>query len=273
MAMRFSLVRSIAASPWSSTQDAVLAVSVLATGLLLAIEFDLFHFMHELTAEEQQISLLEAIGLTLLLAFCIIGFVIRRVQEAQNEAQRRADVDVTMRELRDQAMRDSLTNLPNRRAVIGRLEELRPQEDGRQHAFFLLDLNRFKSVNDGYGHGAGDRVLQVIAERFKRVARPTDLLARLGGDEFAVLAYDIDYAGAVAVGNRYLAVLENKIWVDGIGHEIGVSIGCVFVPGHCSAGTEILANADLAMYRAKASNQSMLVFYSELDQGRGLSRA
>ena len=67
-----------------------------------------------------------------------------------------------------------------------------PPSDGRKHAFFLIDLNDFKRVNDLHGHSVGDRVLQVIAERFRTVARPSDLLARLGGDEFAVLSYNVD---------------------------------------------------------------------------------
>jgi len=271
--MRFSLLRSIATNPWSSVQDGVLAVSVLAVGLLLAIEFDLFRFAQDLTLEERRITLLEAIALTLLLAFCIAGFVIRRFQEAQLELQRRVEIDVAMRELRDQAMRDALTELPNRRAVLARLDELQAEGGGRSHAFFLLDLNGFKSVNDGYGHAAGDTVLQVIAERFRRVARPTDLLARLGGDEFAVLAYDVDYAGAARVGRRYLAALDSTIWVDGVGHNIGVSIGVVLIPHDCAASADILANADVAMYRGKGSDRSALVFYCDVDQDRGLFRA
>ena len=68
------------------------------------------------------------------------------------------------------------------------------QTDGRKHVFFILDLNGFKRVNDLHGHAVGDSVLQVVVERFKRVARPSDVLGRLGGDEFAVLSYDVDRA-------------------------------------------------------------------------------
>jgi diguanylate cyclase (GGDEF)-like protein len=262
--MKTPLLRSIAANPWSSAQDAVLAVSVLATGLLLAVEFDLFHFA--LSPKEQEISLMEAIALTLLLGACIAAFVYRRFREDQVEAERRAEIDVAMRELRDQALHDVLTGLPNRRAVMARLKELSLQDDGQQNAFFLLDLNGFKRVNDRYGHAAGDHVLQVIAERFKRVARPSDMLARLGGDEFAILSYDIDYAGAVAVGHRYLATLDNKVWVEGIGHDIGASAGGVLVPHDCKKVEDIITYADIAMYRAKESARSALVFYADLDQ-------
>jgi diguanylate cyclase (GGDEF)-like protein len=166
-----------------------------------------------------------------------------------------------MRQLRELARRDPLTDLPNRRAVLERLEALRAQDGGHQHAFFMLDLNDFKRVNDGHGHAAGDSVLQVIAERFKRVSRPTDLLARLGGDEFAVVSSDVDRDGATAVGMRFLGALENKVWVAGVGHDVGVSIGAVMIPQDGDAVPEILANADVAMYRAKATDRSALVFF------------
>ncbi|MEI9900846.1 MAG: GGDEF domain-containing protein [Hyphomicrobium sp.] len=226
-----------------------------------------------MTVEEQQVSLLEAIALTMLLALCVVGFVVRRVREEQLEVERRAKIDVAMRELHEQAMCDELTELPNRRAIFARLKQIDPAADGGRHAFFLLDLNGFKRVNDRYGHAAGDGVLLVIAERFKRVARPTDLLARLGGDEFAVLAHDVDYDGAAAVGHRYIASLDNEIWVDGVAHQIGVSIGAVLIPDDCIALEDILAYADVAMYRAKANKTSALVFYSDIEQRNDVSRA
>lgn len=264
--MRSALARSIAANPWTSAQDAVLAVSVLATGLLLAIEFDLFHFASELTAEEQKISLVEAIALTLLLGVCIGVFIYRRFREEQHEVLERAELDLTIRELRDQAMHDVLTGLPNRRAVLARLREFGTLGEAQQHAFFMLDLNGFKGVNDRYGHSVGDHVLQVVAERFKRVARPTDVLARLGGDEFAVLSYDVDHAGAAAVGNRYLATLDNPVWVDGVGHDLGVAAGGVLIPRDCNKVEDIITYADIAMYRAKEKGRSTLVFYCDIDQ-------
>jgi diguanylate cyclase (GGDEF)-like protein len=77
-----------------------------------------------------------------------------------------------------------LTGLANRRALIAALTTATAPSDGRKHAVFLIDLDDFKGVNDLYGHAIGDRVLQVVAERFRTAARPSDLLARLGGDEF-----------------------------------------------------------------------------------------
>jgi diguanylate cyclase (GGDEF)-like protein len=264
-----NVIRSIISHPWTSAQDGILGVSVLAVAGLLAIEFDLFHFAHELTTAERRLSLAEAIALTLLLAFCLAAFTYRRVRENNLDGQRQAEREREMRELRDQALRDPLTNLSNRRAVLAQLNELQVQTDGRQHAFFLLDLNEFKGVNDQYGHAVGDCVLQVVAERFRRVARPEDLLGRLGGDEFAILAYDLDRSGAAAVGSRFLGTLENKIWVNGTGHDVGVSVGAVLIPNDGVTAKEILANADIAMYRAKATGTagSALVFFSDVKVG------
>jgi diguanylate cyclase (GGDEF)-like protein len=233
----------------------------MAVAGLLAIEYDLFRFASEMTTAERRITLLEGIALTVLLGCCIAAFVHRRMQEQRGDTERRSEID----ELRDLAMRDPLTNLPNRRAVLARLDELKPQEDGRQHAFFMLDLNEFKRANDGHGYAAGDSVLQVVAERFKRVARPSDVLARLGGDEFAVLLYDVDRPGAIAVGTRFLVALEKQVWFEGIGHDVGVSIGAVLLPQDGITVPEILAKADVAMYRAKATDRSALVFFSSPD--------
>lgn len=263
MAVR-NVLRSIAAHPGSSAQDAILALSVLAIVGLLSIEFDLFYFAHQLTEAERRVSLAEAIALTMLLGGCIAAFIHRRIRELHRDAEKRAALDREMCELREQAMRDPLTDLANRRAVLSRLSELDTHRDGAQHAFFLLDLNEFKQVNDKYGHAAGDSVLQLVAERFRRVARPADLLARLGGDEFGILAYDVDRMGAEAVGSRFIGALENKIWVEGVGHDIGVSVGAVLIPDDGNTAKEIMANADIAMYRAKNDDHSALVFFGDI---------
>lgn len=255
------MLRSVASHPWTSAQDLFLGVSAMSVAWLLALEYDLFRFASELTVAERRITLAEAIALTVLLGCCITAFVQRRMREQRLDAEKQRQIDAELGELRDQAMHDPLTGLPNRRAVLTRLSELRPHEDGRRHAFFMLDLNEFKRVNDQHGHGAGDSVLQVVAERFKRVARPTDLLARLGGDEFAVLSYDVDKIGATAVGSRFLGTLENEVWVESTGHYVGVSIGAVLIPDDGLTAQEILTNADLAMYLAKAKDRSALVFF------------
>jgi diguanylate cyclase (GGDEF)-like protein len=160
-------------------------------------------------------------------------------------------------------MQDPLTGLPNRRAMLAALAEATagPRSDGRRHAFFLLDLNEFKRVNDLYGHAEGDHVLQVVVERFRKASRPTDVLARFGGDEFALLAYDVDRDAADAIGHRFIGALKSNIWVDGHAHEVGVSVGATLIPDDGVTVHEILRNADLAMYRAKEQGLSLLMFF------------
>ena len=260
-----SMLKAIAKNPWTSLHDALLAASIFAVGLLLCIEFDLFYFAGASGLQEQRVTLIEAIGLTVLLAICVIAFVIRRLSEHRNDRARAAIVDQQMQELRKQALRDPLTDLANRRAVLERLND--PHDPDRPRAFFLLDLNEFKSVNDTFGHTIGDSVLQVVAERFKRVTRPSDLLARLGGDEFAMLVNDVDRTGAEALGARLLASLDNRIWVDGVGHDVGVAIGVVFIPADGVAIPEVMSNADIAMYRAKKAGKSAVVFFADLSAG------
>jgi len=164
--------------------------------------------------------------------------------------------------LRDEASRDPLTGLPNRRCLLDALAAATagPLQDGRRHAFFLLDLNEFKRVNDEHGHAIGDRVLRLVVERFKAASRPSDLLARLGGDEFAVLAYDVDRDSAEAIGQRLILSLDKPIAMDLPSHQIGVSIGAAMIPEDGVTPEEILADADFAMYQAKAQKRSAMVF-------------
>ena len=257
-----SLVRAIIENPWSSVQDGLLLSSVMLVAALLALQYDLFWFISALSEPQRKISLAEAMFLTILLALCIFAFVIRRLREQRYGVARRVVTKNQTRELRALALQDSLTGLPNRRAMLSGLTAATASSpsDVRRHAFFLIDLNDFKQVNDLHGHALGDRVLQVVAERFRTAARPSDLLARLGGDEFAVLSYDVDRDTAHAIGLRFIATLASDIRVGGHSHQIGASIGAALIPDDGTTAEEIIHNADLAMYRAKGQDRPSLVF-------------
>lgn len=273
MDKRNPLLRTIVDHSWTSAQDFVLLIATMSVAALLTLEYDLFRFAAHLTEPERKITLAEAIALTCLLAISLCGFILHRLHEQREDSERRISVDMEMRKLRDLALQDPLTGLPNRRAVLACLSEVEGQIEGRQHVFFLLDLNGFKRVNDLHGHAVGDRVLQVVVERFKRVARPSDLLGRLGGDEFAVLSYDVDKSAATGIGQRFLTTLEKEIWVEGSCHDVGVSVGAAIIPDDGSSAQEILRNADLAMYRAKDMERSSLVFFdAATDHGQPIPR-
>ena len=265
------LVRAIINNPRSSVQDALLLSSVMIVATLLALEFDLFNFAGQLTVPQRRITLAEAIFLTLLLALCIFAFVIRRLREERQDVVRRVRPMLNCESSRRSRCKNSPTGLANRRALLSALAAATRASlsTGRKHAFFLIDLNDFKRVNDLHGHTLGDRVLQVVAERFRTAARPSDLLARLGGDEFAVLSYNVDRDVAAAIGLRFIATLESEIRVGGHSHEIGASIGAALTPDDGTTAEEIIHKADLAMYRAKGHDQSSLVFF---EQGANHSR-
>jgi diguanylate cyclase (GGDEF)-like protein len=259
-----SVLRSVARHPWTSAQDLLLISGAMIGAVVLTLEYELFSFADQLTIAERRITLAETIFLTALLAAGIVAFVVRRLREERIDQAREFERDQELRNLRVQAMQDPLTGLPNRRAMLSALTDATsgPSSNGRRHAFFLLDLNDFKRVNDLCGHAAGDRVLQMVVERFKAAARPTDVLARLGGDEFALLSFDVTRDGAHAIGERFITCLHSPIRVDANLHEIGVSIGATLIPEDGIIPQEILRNADCAMYAAKDAKRSAMEFYT-----------
>jgi diguanylate cyclase (GGDEF)-like protein len=157
-------------------------------------------------------------------------------------------------EIRRAAETDELTGLPNRRSFDRRLREVLAgaREDGGTVALLLVDLDRFKELNDALGHHAGDVVLEQIGPRLRSVLRAGDDLARLGGDEFAVLLPD---AGtAETIGQRISEALERRFTVDGIEVQIGASTGIAVYPDHGADAQTLLQRADVAMYQAKAAH-------------------
>jgi diguanylate cyclase (GGDEF)-like protein len=118
----------------------------------------------------------------------------------------------------------------------------------------LLDLDRFKPVNDRFGHAAGDAVLAAAAARMRAAVRNADLVARVGGDEFAVLLPDCDDPGRVA--EKLLATLSEPTEFQGVAVTIGASIGISRAPRDGASTAELLRAADRALYRAKAAGRS-----------------
>ena len=170
-----------------------------------------------------------------------------------------------LRQLHHEAHHDPLTALANRalfnqqvqRAVTAHLHT------GAPVSIIFLDLDNFKGVNDSLGHGAGDQLLQVVAERLRGCTRSDDTVARLGGDEFAVLIEDHSVPPAL-LAHRLLEVLRPPVHVDG--HELRVigSIGVAVAAGQDGlTPTELLRRADVAMYAAKDAGKGVARMYSE----------
>jgi diguanylate cyclase (GGDEF)-like protein len=168
----------------------------------------------------------------------------------------------TEEKLRIVATHDPLTALPNRTLLHERLSHAlaKAQRHGRQLAVLLVDLDRFKHVNDTLGHEAGDTLLQVAARRFYDCLRETDTMARQGGDEFVVLMDELsDREPITRVSQRILDAMVQPFVIDG--HEIHVtaSVGISVYPDD---GRTLLRNADIALYRAKEKGRNNYQFYS-----------
>ena len=154
------------------------------------------------------------------------------------------------------SMHDELTGLPNRRLLLERLEQriLMSERNGESFAFMMIDLDRFKSINDSLGHLVGDEVLRVVGSRLLNLARRSDTYARLGGDEFAVLLSSANSEeGAITVAEKVAYAVQQPISVEENIVQTDASIGIAVYPTHGSTAAELISHADEAMYKSKAS--------------------
>ncbi|KDA53069.1 hypothetical protein EG19_08110 [Thermoanaerobaculum aquaticum] len=166
------------------------------------------------------------------------------------------------------AYHDGLTDLPNRRLLRERAEQLLAL--ARRHKFPValgyLDLDRFKEVNDTLGHDAGDELLQAVAVRLARVARETDTVARLGGDEFAILWPQTGHEGARIAASRVLECFQQPFSVRQEVISVEASLGIAVFPGDGDSLDELMRAADVAMYRAKAARSGFAFYSPEMDR-------
>ena len=161
--------------------------------------------------------------------------------------------------LSHEATHDSLTGLTNRSATIAHLTSAMARVDRADHELGVLfiDLDGFKLVNDTHGHAAGDRALEVVAERLRGTVRQGDLVGRLGGDEFLIVAEPVDNADrACDLARRILATLETPIDIGGICVSISASIGVASTPANGRSDSDMLADADASMYEAKTQGKN-----------------
>ncbi len=190
---------------------------------------------------------------TLMGAFAKMLSTIEQQTDEINQFPRRLD------QLARQAFRDSLTSLPNRALFMDRLAHAltRTERRGEHLAVLFLDLDRFKVVNDSLGHGIGDQLLIGVSRRLTTCLRPEDTIARLGGDEFAILLEDIKEGGSAAtVAERIAGELGRPFIFEGREVFITVSVGIAVATGRHTSPEDILRDADLAMYHAKAKGKA-----------------
>lgn len=196
---------------------------------------------------------------------CILAAAVS--DKAQLEQALRDQLQSMHQELFQNAYFDPLTQLPNRRHFLDKVEEsvslARRQKDGH-FALMFIDLDGFKGVNDYYGHEAGDAVLEVVAERLRAVLRTHDFIARLGGDEFVVLLPEYsDEHGIAVVARKIIDTLETPIPLPG-GEQanISASIGIAIFPRDGVTADELLRNSDISMYEVKKAGKGNFLFFN-----------
>jgi diguanylate cyclase (GGDEF)-like protein/PAS domain S-box-containing protein len=183
-------------------------------------------------------------------------------------------MDITLRkataeEIEHLAFYDPLTRLPNRRLLLNRLNPAlaSTHRSGRKGALLYIDLDNFKTLNDTLGHDMGDLLLQQVAERLSACIREGDTVARLGGDEFVVMLLDLSEQTLEAAkqaeitGNKALTILNQPYKLGTHDYISTPSIGATLFSGHEQTVDELLKNADIAMYQAKAAGRNTLCFF------------
>ncbi len=180
----------------------------------------------------------------------------------QDVTERRA----TEARLHHLAHHDSLTNLPNRSLLNDRLEQAlaRARRDGTEVAVLCIDIDRFKDINDTYGHNIGDELLIEVANRLQAEVRGSDTVARLGGDEFAVIQFGLSQPrGANTLCHRLLKALTQPYELAGHSIPAGSSVGVAMFPADADKAESLLIKADMALYRAKADGRGTSRFFEE----------
>lgn len=186
-------------------------------------------------------------------------------QPAIREIERMAiEIEKQRSEFARQSLTDTLTGLPNRRALEGRFSQMLGfAQRGHAVALVLMDLDHFKSLNDNQGHAAGDKALLALAHALTATSRNTDFAARLAGDEFVALLAALDTEGIAAwflrLGDRFQAELR----AAGIDASLSLSAGCTWLAGNDTL-SRVLKRADRALYRAKAEGRAQIVFHADM---------
>jgi diguanylate cyclase (GGDEF)-like protein len=175
----------------------------------------------------------------------------------------RAVERLRLEQLATEAHQDPLTGLPNRRRFIEQLERTVYDSPEQACAVLMIDLDRFKEINDSFGHSVGDDLLALVGPRLQSALGPGDLLARMGGDEFAVLLPGADRARARAVADDLGAALRAAFVLDGMSLHIDASVGIALCPDHGRDRSLLLARADTAMYGAKRGRHGVEVWSAD----------
>jgi diguanylate cyclase (GGDEF)-like protein len=248
-----TLDRESGSGPGTKVLEAYVPVRLERQGQPVGV-LEVYQDYAPIAAEARQSfwSIALRVGLVLLVLYLALFPILRRTARAV-----RRHVD----EIRHQALHDALTGLPNRALFRDRLDHALAvaRRQGRGGAVILLDLDRFKEVNDTLGHDKGDLLLEEVGRRLAELLRESDTVARLGGDEFAVIAAEVGRASeALVVAERIEKELARPLTLDGITVQVEASIGIALYPEHGADVETLVRQADVAMYASKEGHAPTL---------------
>ena len=256
-----------------AAKDLLILAALCLFGFVASMQLNLFERFVRFSRAHQGWQLDDMVTIVAILAVAGFVFAVRRSRDLGGELAGREAAEA---HIRDMALHDPLTGLANRRKMQEALEQaLKTRKTGDQvTALLMIDLDRFKPVNDLHGHGVGDRLLEAVGERLHDAVRTGEIVARMGGDEFAILIATAHSAGACGrLAGRILRAMETPFEIDRLVLQIGASVGIVVTADTQLDAETAIHHADVALYRAKREGRGQFRFFEEKMDGQIRARA
>lgn len=238
----------------------------------VAPDFNMQGMLYDFNPAKNDLARLTRFSLLSIAGFLLVAIVAGYIFYLNRRLRRSVrDLDRLNAELTRTAHYDPLTDVPNRILLTERMNQVyeMARRRGFRFAVLMLDLDRFKPINDLHGHPVGDEVLRQVARRIRETIRKSDTIGRFGGDEFVILLSEVDgHDGALIVADKIHKALEPPITVgDGLSVSVGACTGIAMYPDHGTSIPDLVRNADVAMYHAKeAGGDCAQVFTEEIRQ-------
>jgi diguanylate cyclase (GGDEF)-like protein len=246
-------------------RDAIVLFGIAVAAFVFSDIYDIPHHIFEFGTKYENWKIDDIIFVIIVLGIAWMVYGFRRYQDVSHEIKARISAELEARAL---ARHDPLTGLPNRPFFAEKLDEyLRSVNDTQRLALLMLDLDGFKTVNDRYGHAAGDEALSEFARRVAILLRAGSVLARIGGDEFAIIMPKIaSLDDPTNLARRIAAAIAEAFVIDDSTAFFGVGVGIAIAPNDGIEPDELVRRADRALYRAKGAGPSSVRFFEpEMD--------